>query len=75
MDALIAAMEEELHKKAWMEYTADMLCMIAKPNYESEIPLYSELINKGTKPNNNMTADEIYDHVMNRLDELSKKGG
>ena len=74
MDALTAVMEEEVLRKAWMEYTADMLCMIARPNYEKEIPLYSDLINKDTKTTNNMTADEIYDHVMNRLDELSGKG-
>lgn len=56
------------------EYMADMLCLIARPNYESKISLFSELWEKRGKSPENKTADEIFDDVMNKLDEYSKKG-
>lgn len=49
-----------------------MLCMIARPNYETEIPLFSDIMDS-EKPDNKMTTDEIFDHVMNRLDEYAEK--
>lgn len=70
---LFSLVEEELELDSWRCYTANILCMIARPNYESEIPLYTDLI-EGKKPENNMTADEIYDHIMEKLDELEMKG-
>lgn len=67
-------LEEELEEEAWKEYTANILCMIARPNYETTIPMYSELIAEEKKPENNLTADEIFNNVMDKLDELITKG-
>ena len=68
-DTLAVCVEEEVRQEALKEYMADMLCLIARPHYESKISLFSELwTDKGAV--STMTADEIFDHVMNRLDEL-----
>lgn len=72
-DALIAMVEDELELDLWRDYTANALCLIARPQYESEIPFYTSLLGQ-EKPENNMTAEEIYDQVMNRLDTLEMRG-
>lgn len=72
-EALMLMIEDELEHESWKDYTANMLCMIARPQYESEIPLYTDLAEK-TKPENKMTADEIFDQVINKLDTLEMRG-
>ena len=59
---------EEAVQEAWREYTADLLALIAKPNYSSEIPLFSEMFRKKEeKPK--MTAEDIKQHILKRLRE------
>jgi len=50
-----------------------MLCLIARPNYESKISLFSELWEKRGKSPENKTADEIYDGVLAKLDKYADK--
>ena len=70
----MVCLEDEMKTDVWKEYTADMLCLVARPHYESKLPLYSELF-ESRNVNNNMTADEIFDHVVNKLDEMIAKKG
>ena len=72
MNALVVCIEEEAIQRARADYIANMLCMIARPNYETEIPLFSEMFEMMPKVEP-MTAEEIYNHVMDRLDEYSGK--
>ena len=67
-------MEEELEDEAWRHYVANILCMIARPQYESTIPMYTDLMSE-KKPESNMTSEEIYNQVMGKLDELIAKEG
>lgn len=65
--------EADIEQEAWQDYTANILCMIARPQYESEIPMYTKLAGH-EKPENEMTSEEIFDNIMNKLDELAMKG-
>ena len=49
-----------------MDYTADILAMIARPNYETNIPLFTELMNpEQQKPK---TASEIKSDILKKLE-------
>ena len=72
--ALMVCLEDEIKNDVWKEYTANFLCLVARPNYESKLPLYSELL-EIEKVNNNMTTDEIIDNVVSKLDEIIAKKG
>ena len=65
--------ESELEDMAWKDYIANILCLIARPNYESEIPMYTDLIDWKKAVEDNRTAEEIYNSVIGKLEELEKK--
>ena len=71
-DALIACVEDEVRQDALKEYMADMLCLIARPHYKSNISMFSELY-KEVETNSNKTADEIFDGVLAKLDKYADK--
>ena len=51
----------------WQEYVADMLCLIARPKYETEISMYSELVHKNVNKTANMTGEEVRQYVLKKL--------
>ena len=44
-----------------------MLCLIARPKYETEISMYSELVHRKTNKAAKMTGKEIKEYILGKL--------
>lgn len=70
MDALYVTVRDEQVRSGWREYVADLLCLLAQPHYEKEIPFFRDTVQKKAEP---MTAEEIKQHVREKLHSFGRK--